>query len=328
MKRFTIILGGALAAQLAVALTLAYSRSDLSAFKAQEPLVAFDAARIDQVDIDESGGGSVTLNKRDGAWVIPSQANFPADGSKVEGLLGKLAGLKAGWPVATTSDAAQRFKVTDKQHERRIVLSSGGKRVSEILVGTSPTYRQVHARVNGANTIHNVAFASYEANARPQDWMNQDLLEIAQDKIASIAIADVNLERKDGKFTVAGVGDNEQMVDREVRALVGAISRPSFDAVQGKGPEALAKLENPDIQFTVKQGDGKTITYRYKKEGDGAAYLFSSSAQDYVFRVGATSIDSIVKAKRDKLVEAKKTDGQHAAKEEPKPTAPAAGSGG
>lgn len=317
MKRITIILAGVLAAQLAVALALTFSRTDLSAFKAKEPLVVFDAGRIDQIAIDESGGGSVTLNKRDGKWIVPSQADFPADGAKIDGLLSKLAGLKAGWPVATTAEAAQRFKVTDKEHERRIVLSSGGKQVSEILIGTSPTYRQVNARVDGASAIHSVAFATYEANSRPEEWTNHDLLDIAQDKVASISFADVNIERKDGKLVVAGVGENEKVNEPDVRALLSAISHPGFDVVQGKGPEALAKLENPDIQFTVKQADGAAVTFRYMKEGDGAAYLFGSSAQDYVFRVKAASIDPIVKAKREKLVEQKKTEGAQAEQKAP-----------
>jgi hypothetical protein len=316
MKRFTTILAGLLAAQTAVAVTLTFSGSDLSAFKAQEPLAAFDASQIDQIAIDESGGGSVTLKKRDGKWITPSQADFPADGAKIDGFLKKLAELKAGWPVATTTEAARRFKVTDKEHERRIILSSKGKRIGDILIGTSPSYRQAHARVNGSNTIHNIAFATYEANTRPEEWMDHNLLDTAMDKIASISLAGVTIERKhekdkDGKesktsrLVVSGVGEFEKVNEPKLRAVIGAVSHPSFDAVTGKGAAALAKLDKPDVQFTVKKGDGTAVAFRYKKEGDGASYLFSSSAQNFVFRVKAASIDPILKAKREKLIEQK-----------------------
>jgi hypothetical protein len=321
MKRFSIILAGVLVVQVAAALALMSNRSDLSAFQAQEPLLAFDAARIDLVAIDETGGGSVTLARRDGKWIVPSQADFPADGAKVEGLLSKLAGLKAGWPAATSDEAAQRFKVTDKDHERRIVLSGGGKQIGAILVGTSPSFRQAHARVDGSSTIHNVAFASHEAGARADEWMSHEMLDIAQDKIASISVGDLNLEGKDGQFTVVGLAQGDKALDAQVRGLVAAVAHPSFDVVQGKGKEALEKLDNPDIQITLKKTDGGQVSYKYKKEGDGAAYVFASSAQDFVFRVAGRTIEPIVQAKRETFIEAKKVEAPRQVKEEPKPVA-------
>ena len=327
MKRFSIILAGVLAVQLAAALALTFNRSDLSTFKAQEPLLAFDPARVDQVAIDESGGASVTLARRDGKWIVPSQADFPADGAKVDGLLSTLAGLKAGWPVATTAEAAQRFKVTDKEHERRIVLSSGGRQAGAILIGTSPSFRQVHARAEGESVVHNVAFASHEAGSRADEWMSHDLLDVPQDKIAGISVGDLTIEGKNGQFTVVGVTQGDKVLDAKVRTLVSAVAHPGFDAVQGKGKEALDTLDSPDIQITVKKIDGGQVVYKYKKEGDGAAYLFASSAQDFVFRVAGRTIEPIVQARRETFIEAKKVEtpkqveAPAQVKEEPKPAA-------
>lgn len=312
MKRLTVILAGALGLQLVVALALSLSGSNHAAFKAQGPLLAFDADKIDQLSIDESSANSVTLVKRDGKWILPGSSDFPANGAKVNTLFRELAQLKKGWPIATTAEAAQRFKVADGIHERRIELKSGGKLVGELLLGTSPAFRQVHARVSGDNKVYNVAFANYEAGARTEDWMNRDFLNIPQDKITSISVGDVTLERKDGKFTMPGLAEGEKLNESEAQRLASAVARPSFDAIDGKGKDALAKLNEPDIQVTIKQGDGGTVTYKYKKEASGGAYLFASSAHDYVFKVAETSIDAIVKAKREKLVEAKKKEGEDA----------------
>ena len=48
MKHITVILTAVLATQLALALALMFTGNDHAAFKAQEPLLAFDAKTIDQ----------------------------------------------------------------------------------------------------------------------------------------------------------------------------------------------------------------------------------------------------------------------------------------
>jgi hypothetical protein len=48
MKHITVILAAVLATQLALALALMFTGNDHAAFKAQEPLLAFDAKTIDQ----------------------------------------------------------------------------------------------------------------------------------------------------------------------------------------------------------------------------------------------------------------------------------------
>lgn len=305
MKRFTLILSGVLAAQVVLALLLTFGGSNYGAFKPEQPLLAFDKDKIDQIAIDESGANSVTLKKENGKWVVPALAGFPANEDQVKGLLDKMADLKKGWPVATTSDAAERFKVTDKSHMRRIVLKQGDKDVVTLLIGTSPTYKQAHARTAKDDGVYSVAIATYDAGTRGEEWINKSYLNIPQDKIASVSVGDVTIEGKDSKFTLPGLGADDKPKDADIRRIVSAVSDPSFDVIQGKGADALAKLEPADFQVTVKRTEGDPIVYKYKKEAAGGAYLFSVSGQDYVFRVAEASVDALAKAKRETLIEAK-----------------------
>ena len=79
MKQTTLVLSGILALQLVLALGLTFSGSDNSPFKAGEPLLALDKVAVDSIVVDATGGSSVTLAKKDGKWVIPAMAEFPAD---------------------------------------------------------------------------------------------------------------------------------------------------------------------------------------------------------------------------------------------------------
>lgn len=304
MKRFTLILTSVLAFQLVLALALTFGGPDYAAYKADQPLLAFDQDKVDQIVIDETGANSVTLKKQDGKWIIPSMAEFPAGQGRVSGLLDKLAGLKKGWPVATTSDAAQRFKVTADNHERRVVLKSGDKALATLLIGTSPTYREAHARSAEGDEIYSVGMAAYEAGARGEEWMDKDYLDIPQDKISSISFGDIVLEKKDGKFTLAGLTPDQKVKPAEIPPIVSSVTDPSFDAVQGKGKDALAKLDPPDFEVTVKRSEGEPVILKYKKEADGGAYLFARSTHPYVFRVAASTIKPLTEAKREKLIEA------------------------
>ena len=110
MQRLSLILAGVLGAQLVLALALSLSGSDHASFKAKEPLLAFDANAVDRIDIDESGAGSVTLTRRDGVWVVPSMADFPADGLRVAAFLSRLADLKKGWAAATSAEASRALQ--------------------------------------------------------------------------------------------------------------------------------------------------------------------------------------------------------------------------
>src|SRR6516164_6410678 len=105
MERLTVKMTAVLGFQLVLAAILWTTGSDYTAYKAKEPLLAFDAGKVDQIEIGESGTNTLVLTKQEGSWTVPPMAGFPADGAKVSGLLSKIAGLKKGWPVASTSEA-------------------------------------------------------------------------------------------------------------------------------------------------------------------------------------------------------------------------------
>ncbi len=325
MDRLSLKLAAILGLQLAVALILWAGGPDYTAFRAKEPLLPFETGKVDRIDIAENNGNSVALVKEGGNWVIPSSANFPADAAKVNGLITKLAGLKKGWPIASSNEAARRFKVTSDAFERRIALKSGGVALGEILLGTSPNFKSVSARAGKDSNVYSIAFSAYEAAARADDWMDRSLLNIERDKIASISIAGAVLERKDGKWVLSGLGKDQKQDETATYRLVGALTNPVFDAVAGKGPEATGKVNEPDVTATIKLTEAAPIVLKYKKDPAGGAYLFTSSANGFLFRASEASAEPIVKATREALIEApKKPEAENAPAAAAKPEKPEA----
>lgn len=305
MRRTLVILSGLLALQIAGALGFALSRPDYGAFEASEPLVTFDAEAVKEVTIHEGGGESVVLRRSEDGWTLPALDGFPASSEKVSDLLQRLNSLKKGLPVALSGSAQKRFKLTEEEHERRIVLRGDDGALGEVLFGTSPAYRQVHARTPDDEAVFSVAFAIYEAAARAEDWMDRDYLEVPEDDIVRVELPSLALVRDDDRLVVEGLGEDEQTVEDEAKSLLRQLARPGFTAVEGRGEAALARIGEPDLAVTLERKDGATLTYRVKKLEGEDEYLLASSEHDYLFRMPKYAVQALLDASRDKLVEPK-----------------------
>ncbi len=302
MRRTLVILSGLLVLQAAVAIGLALSRPDYGAFQASEPLLAFDAAAVQEVAIDEGGGESVMLRRNETGWRLPELYDFPASEEEVTDLLQRLNDLKKGLPVAVSGSAPKRFKLTDSEHERRIVLRGNDETLGEVIFGSSPTYRQVHAKTPDDAAVYSVAFATYDAGSRPEDWIDRDYLNLAEEEISRVEMPSFALVREDGGIVVEGLSAEEETVESEANKIVGQLARPGFTAVEGRGEEALARVATPDLTVTLERKAGAALTYRLKKLDDKDEYLMTSSDHDYLFRVPKYALQAVLDASREKLV--------------------------
>jgi hypothetical protein len=140
------------------------------------PLLEFSADAVDEVRIDDGENDrSVTLVRDGDAWRLAD--GLPADHGRLENLLDKLAGLQAGWPVATSAAAGSRFEVTEDAHQRRLVLGADGTTVAELFLGTSPGFQRVHARRGDDSATFSIALANHEVPASADEWLDKTLLQ-------------------------------------------------------------------------------------------------------------------------------------------------------
>jgi hypothetical protein len=207
-------LGGLLVVQLLVVAALLMGRADFRQ-EEQGPLFEFERADIDRVIITEPTM-TLELVRRAARWQLADET--PADAAKIEDLLGKLAALRAPWPVATTAGAQARFEVADGNHQRRIRLESAGEAVVDLYLGTAPGFRRLHARLPGRDEIYEVDLNHFQLPVDPDEWLDRGLLQ-AQGEIAAIAREGIwRLARSDeGWLLEDGAADSaaaEQMAAR------------------------------------------------------------------------------------------------------------------
>ena len=301
MKKLISILGGLLAVQLVLAVAMNLSSEDRGAFQPREKLLAFDRNAVDSLRI-EDGKGSVVLSKRDGKWLLPESGDFPASTVNVDRLLDALAGLQKGWPVATTTAAARRFKVADDQFERKLSLLSNGKTLAVLYVGTSPGFRKVNVRPSGQDDVFAVAFNTWEANAKNDDWIDKAVLTLSPDDVARVEMPGFVLQRASDELRVADLAGDEETDAKAAGALLDKLAGLQIQSLLGTESKPEYRQDEPELEIKLTRTNGNVLSYRFSRPKDATYYVLKRSDRDDYFKVADFNVKPLKEATREKLV--------------------------
>lgn len=300
LERLIPILGGVLVAQLLLAAVLHWGGGDFGSVQAGNALLAFDQAQVDRLVIQGEGEERVELVKTEDGWRIPNYFDFPAQAFKVGELINKLAELKPRHPVATSSAAAERFKVADDAFERRVGLYQGDDQLAELYLGDSPGFRRIFARAQGQDAVYEVELASHDVGAAGKDWADKTVLRVNQDDIAQVELGELIFERRDDAWVLADLAEGEQMIQAEADQIVDRLANPSF-------LEVMAADQQPEgepvvsAKLIMKEGDPITLAFHQAEGNDD--YVLARSGWGQRFWVAPWSVENLVEAKREGLVE-------------------------
>lgn len=163
-----------------------------------EAFLEFDVTTVDRFVI-ASKDESIELTKEGENWVLPD--GNPADKNKVDSVIGKLADSGIDWPVATSQSAARRFEVTQASYQKQISVYSDQELLADVYLGTSPSFRRVHAREAKKGDIYSIEFSNYEAGTSPSAWLDKSLLQPMGPIKSFERIGAYKLMQEDGKWT-------------------------------------------------------------------------------------------------------------------------------
>ena len=309
MKKILSLLVILLVLQIGLIVLTNSSRQQLGAYVANEPLLNFQPAEIDTIDITGPDGQAVVLKKAGGTWRIADGFDAPADASAVDDLLHTLAGLKKGLPVATTKDAAVRFKVAADAFERDIVLKKGTEKKAELLVGTSPMFRKVHVRLPGSDDIISVTFAANDAGVQPTDWLDRAMLTFDAGKITDLTIGPLHLQRKGKTLVPDDLAPGETVKAEAVTRLVNSLAGMRVEAVLGNSDKPEYGLDKPELTCSFVLASDKKQTWRFGKPEKEQYHVLKSSNSDLFFKVADSQVQPLLNADRNALIQTAATTG-------------------
>ncbi|CAK0763379.1 putative DUF4340 domain-containing protein [Gammaproteobacteria bacterium] len=333
MNRLIRFLGIALGVQLVLAVFLGTIGGGIASVTSGEPLLHFDSKAVDRITIEQPNKAALVLEHHGNSWSLPVLSGFAALTSKTEAFVGRLVELRKRIPIATSSVALKRFKVSPAAYEHKVTLAAGDKTLATLWLGDSPGFRQVYGRADNEDAVYNLDLAVYEVSPAPNQWADKTILNLKSDEITQITLADLALvrsqndnqqggkESKKGKWQVTKLAPGEELNSGEVETLVSQLANLTPESVLGKENQLAYRQEAPVLTLSVTTQAGEQRSYVFSKPDSGkeektangkepekgTEYILKSSSSPHYFKVADFTVKELLEAKRDKLITPAKT---------------------
>jgi hypothetical protein len=290
MRRWIPILAIVLGLQVALAIALGVRSDRLAPTHSDTALVAADLKTVDRVVLDGPAQAEapadkasapattrVEIVKREGHWVLPGYHDAPADAARLQALLDRLTHTPRGFPVAKSADARERFKVADKDYERRLVASVGDKPAAVVYVGASQGLRKSTARTAQDDVVYALDLPIQDLATTPGEWLDAGLLKVdaaglseivvaARDKPSLTLARAVNKDKPQEAAAWQGTGlPADKRVDPKLAtALTDAMAGLKVNAVLGTA--ARPEWQTPELTLSFKGTQGAASTWTIYKQ--------------------------------------------------------------
>ncbi len=297
-----LIFGAAilLVIQIGLAITLISNKRTLEAFTPLAKLVEFSPETINRLTI-EGDGKTLEIKKQGSVWILPDTFSVPADTIQVLTLLDKLAGLSQGLAVATSKEAARRFRVSEDAFERHLILKNNDKIITDLYVGSSPGLKKVYVRRSDRDEIFTVALSTFELETTSNKWIDKSLAQVKEKTIKNVKFAKYSLTKQGDGWQLDALATGQQTNAKEVQSLVDKVSGLVIrDVVDGK---EIAELfdKDPVFQYTLMLDDGTSIVYVFVKPETGN-YVLKRSDQNFFLEIDSLAVDNLKDFSREKLI--------------------------
>ncbi len=301
MKKIIMIAAALLVLQIGLAVTLYVGGKGSALITPDTPLLGFAVDAVTAIEITGPEKDKIVLQKSGTSWVLPDSFAAPANTEQVSALLTKLAGLKQGFAVASSSLAAKRFKVADDLFQRHVVIKAGDSVVGDLYVGTSPGFRQIHARKAGSEGVLAVELSTFELETGADQWLDKNMFKQKEEDIDTISFAGFSLQKKDSGWQLADLPEGQITDAKAAGDLVAKVSGLTVQTILR--PQEVESLfaKDPALHYTITRKGGGAVDFRLVK-AEGDYYVLKQSERDLYCKVHSLLVESLLKVSRDSLI--------------------------
>ena len=301
MQRMLTLAATLLVLQIGLVVLFYMGDSERKTVAPDTPFLEMKADQVTAFEITGPQKERVVVEKNGTGWIIQDSFGAPAGEEQVKAFLTKLSELKKGFAVATSAGAAKRFKVADDQFERHVILREKDQIVGEFYVGTSPGFRQIHARKAGTDEVLAVALSTFELETGVLPWLDKNLFRIKKEDIVSLSFPDFVLRKKDDKWQLEGLEEGRETDSKIVEELVNKVADLPIEAVMNPQETQPLFTKAPALKYSVTRKDGTTVEFSFVKP-EGNYYVLKQSERDLYSKVHAIQVENLQKITRDALI--------------------------
>jgi hypothetical protein len=243
---------------------------------------------VSRIEITHQGKQTEVEKRSGGGWGVASMHDYPVQEAKLRGMLTGLTELRL--VEARTSDPAEftRLGVDDpngaaSSADLLRLVDAAGKPVLAVIVG----HRRVRGQANVPEEVYVrrpdenqswLAEGSLQVDADASQWLDRNVMNIAHDRIASVAVGNQALVfgRQDGKFVLTQPAEHPKLEDYKVEDVARALELLTFQEV--KADTDAPGTEVGHSIFTTNDGLAVTVTVFHADKDVWARFAVSGSA--------------------------------------------------
>lgn len=299
MKRSSTILIGILVL-LAIATYFVFQREGETSLtsSAGEPLVKFDSAAVDKMEI-RSQDAAIVLEKQGGKWMLTAPIRYAADEAAATAAVGKGRDMKIT-SLVSTNPAKQNIYSVDSTGTLIKFFANNNELAAFRLGKPSSSYTETYAKREGSNDVYlteGVTSATFVKQAN--DWRSKTIFKTDQSTLSAVKIqfagakpgADTTftLTKKDSVNWVIG---SDSTNNSNVTSFLSSLADFQTDEFVDSTITVMPKLS-----ATIEVGGTEL---RFYKRTD-AKYYVQSSASPQWFAVQEWKVNNLLKRKKDFL---------------------------
>jgi hypothetical protein len=289
MEKRNRILSVILVIQILLGVFLFWPRYSASTGGGRPLLAEVDVETISSVEIQDTDGDRILMSRLEGEWVLPEAGNYPCLSSRVTEFLQKLISIDTGKLVTRTADSHRRLQVAEDDFVRRIEVTTESGEKSILFLGSSPTYRTGHVRLEGTvETYLTTELQAYEANTAASSWVDTNYFIIPQSEILAFSLHNANGEFSfeldgEGNWTMLELEEGETFDTNSLTSLIQQISSLTMVRPLGVEEDAAYGMDHPSAVISI-QTEEKTFTLRVGAQDpiDNTYVVISSESPYYV----------------------------------------------
>lgn len=211
----------------------------------------------------ENGTKNVTLERVEGTFAVKEKNNYPADVSKINGLISKCLDIRTRDKI--TSDAANHADLKVTPETARYVVTFNNKEAQPLTgAAISPADTdsgRAFVRLLSSNDVYAIDSDPW-LNTGAVDYVNTKLFEVPRDKIGHVAV-----RTPQEKYSLAAgetvdtvklepIAEGRKQNDSVCKSVFGTLSYLNFEDVMKEAPQEAAF----DFEYSCKLND--TTVYK------------------------------------------------------------------
>lgn len=309
MKRYDRILAGVLAAQVILSIII-FAPKPVAGGEGGVAFPELEADGIVALMITDDQGSDMTLQKRSGKWVLPDADDYPADATKINPTLDKIAGLSTARLVTRTRASHKRLEVAEGDFLRRIAFETADGAKRTLFLGSAPSYGATHFRIEGQDEVYLASdFSVWDINTTASAWVNTSLFTFNAEEVTQATLINSNgrftfFRDDEGNWTLDGLAEGEELAPGKIDTIINRATGVTMLRPLGKEEKPSYGMADPVATVMLDTVDEATILLRVgAQDPEDNSYVVKVAKSPYYALVAEYNVQALVENARDDFIQ-------------------------